>query len=168
MELMYLFVGLLFGAIAARVRGFATWKGALGGLLLGPFALLLLFVSGDARCPACRQFIDPKATRCSHCTSQVLPDIRPAPSVKLGRLGVITPMKVVLALIILFVLLTIPAFVLRKLDLSGERAAAEKKLVAEEAVRALSRDQMEDGLRRREEDRLKRERAAKAAESAIR
>lgn len=72
MELMYLFVGLLFGAIAARVRGFATWKGALGGLLLGPFALLLLFVSGDARCQACRRFIDPKATRCPYCTSEVV------------------------------------------------------------------------------------------------
>lgn len=72
MALMYLFVGLLFGAIAARVRGFATWKGALGGLLLGPFALLLFLVSGDARCQACRRFIDPKAIRCPYCTSEIV------------------------------------------------------------------------------------------------
>ena len=70
-------LGLLFGLAAAQKRGFSPVAGALGGLLLGPFALLLFFVSGVTRgdqrrrCPSCQEWIQAKATVCPKCRRDV-------------------------------------------------------------------------------------------------
>lgn len=66
-----IFFGWLIGAVIAKVRGFATWKGAACGLLLGPFVVLLLFASPDRRCPECRSVIDRHARRCPRCTAMI-------------------------------------------------------------------------------------------------
>lgn len=63
--------GWLIGAIIANVRGFAVWKGALAGLFLGPFVVLIVFASPDRRCPECRSIIDKHARRCPRCTAVI-------------------------------------------------------------------------------------------------
>lgn len=65
------FFGWLIGAVIAKVRGFATWKGAAAGLLLGPFVVLLVFVSPDRLCPECRSVIDKHARRCPRCRAVI-------------------------------------------------------------------------------------------------
>jgi len=63
--------GWLLGAVIAKIRGFAVWKGALAGLLLGPFVILIVFASPDRRCPECRSIIDKHARRCPRCTAMI-------------------------------------------------------------------------------------------------
>ncbi len=64
--------GALIGVSAANRRGFGTAGGVIGGLLLGPLAVLMYFVSGDRRqCPHCAEWIKKKAKICPHCKSSV-------------------------------------------------------------------------------------------------
>lgn len=42
-------LGALIGVAAARKKGFSTVVGVLGGLLLGPLAVLMFAVSGVSR-----------------------------------------------------------------------------------------------------------------------
>jgi hypothetical protein len=81
MELLFWPVlGAAIGYAAAQKKGFSTISGLLGGLLLGPFAFLMFFVSGIAssseqqrKCPYCAEWIRPEATVCKHCHKEVPP-----------------------------------------------------------------------------------------------
>lgn len=65
----------LVGAMAASVRGWHPAMGFLAGALLGPFALLLFFVSGVTRkasapmkvCSQCAEQVQPAAKVCRFC-----------------------------------------------------------------------------------------------------
>jgi hypothetical protein len=79
--LFWAVVGALIGASAAQRRGFNTMAGAVSGLLLGPFAFALYFVSGVTRanesrkCPFCAEWIKSEATVCKHCHREVPPNV---------------------------------------------------------------------------------------------
>jgi hypothetical protein len=65
------------GCCGVPAKGFSTAAGVIGGLLLGPLAFLMFFVSGVTRddqrrkCPACAEFIKADATVCEHCRTQL-------------------------------------------------------------------------------------------------
>jgi hypothetical protein len=72
--LFWLVIGALIGVHAAQKKGFSIVAGVIGGLLLGPFAVFMYFVSGVAsskdrqrKCPFCAEWIKPEATTCKHC-----------------------------------------------------------------------------------------------------
>jgi hypothetical protein len=73
----WLLVGALVGYLASQRRGFSGVAGVLGGMLLGPLAFLMFFVSsvsrGDAtrECPHCAERIKPQAKVCKHCGRDV-------------------------------------------------------------------------------------------------
>lgn len=74
MELFFwALLGALIGVAAAQRKGFNVAAGVLGGLLLGPLAVLMFFVSGvtgdDRRkkCPFCAEWINHAAIVCPHC-----------------------------------------------------------------------------------------------------
>lgn len=69
--------GALLGVAASQKKGFSMVGGVIGGLLLGPLAFLLFFVSGvsggeaNKKCPACAEWIKAEATVCKHCRQPV-------------------------------------------------------------------------------------------------
>ena len=74
MELLFWpILGALIGVAAAQRKGFNLAGGILGGLLLGPLAVLMFFVSGVTRsdsrrkCPFCAEWIKEEAVVCPHC-----------------------------------------------------------------------------------------------------
>jgi len=79
MELFWPLLGALIGVAAAQRRGFNVLAGLLGGMLLGPLAVLMFFVSGvtssDKRkkCPYCAEWIKEEAIVCPHCRHDVRP-----------------------------------------------------------------------------------------------
>ena len=67
-------LGILIGTAAAQKQGFHVAAGVIGGLLLGPLAVLLFMVSGvdsksDLRkkCPFCANWVKQEALVCQHC-----------------------------------------------------------------------------------------------------
>ena len=73
-------LGALIGISAAQHRGFSVAAGIIGGLLLGPLAFLMYFVSGVTRrdggnrkCPSCAEWIKDEARVCKHCSREVPP-----------------------------------------------------------------------------------------------
>jgi hypothetical protein len=70
--------GALIGVAAAQKKGFSMAGGILGGLLLGPLAFLLFFVSGitkgdqQKKCRFCAEFIKADARVCKHCGRDVV------------------------------------------------------------------------------------------------
>jgi len=74
MWIAWMLLGALIGVAAAQRKGFSVVGGVLGGLLLGPLAFLMFFVSGidksDAnrkKCPHCAEWVKGEATICKHC-----------------------------------------------------------------------------------------------------
>ena len=62
-------IGALIGAYAAEKKGFSKVGGVIGGLLLGPLAFLLFFVSGlvssseqQRKCPYGAEWIEREAS----------------------------------------------------------------------------------------------------------
>jgi hypothetical protein len=73
-------LGALLGLVAAQRKGFSVVGGVIGGLLLGPLAFLMFFVSGitaadatNRKCPFCAEWIKGAATVCKHCHRPVTP-----------------------------------------------------------------------------------------------
>lgn len=82
-------LGALIGVAAAQRKGFSLAVGILGGVLLGPLAFLMFFISGLSRgdankkCPHCAEFVKADAKVCKHChrdlsTPAAAPRARPA------------------------------------------------------------------------------------------
>jgi len=72
MIIAWMLFGALIGISAAKRKGFGTANGVIGGLLLGPFSILMYFVSSDRRkCPQCAEWIKKEAKICPHCKSNV-------------------------------------------------------------------------------------------------
>lgn len=70
--LFWVLFGALIGVAAAKKRGLGTTAGVLGGMLLGPLAVLMFFASGDKKkCPECDEWISKKAKTCPHCKTKV-------------------------------------------------------------------------------------------------
>lgn len=82
--LSWLLLGTLLGIAAAQKRGFSVVAGGLGGLLLGPLAFLMFWVSGvtrgddSRRCPHCAEFVKVQATICKHCRQLLTADVQTA------------------------------------------------------------------------------------------
>ena len=76
--LAWALLGALIGVAAAQKRGFSVVGGVLGGLLLGPLAFLMYWVSGvsaadkNRKCPYCAEFVKAEATICKHCKQPLL------------------------------------------------------------------------------------------------
>ena len=88
----WLLLGAAIGVFAAQRRGFSTVGGLVGGLVLGPFAFLMFFVSGIVsadeqlrKCPFCAEWIRPDAKFCKHCRKDV-PSRPAAPPQGMSRL----------------------------------------------------------------------------------
>jgi hypothetical protein len=71
-------LGALIGISAGMKRGFNLVGSAIGGILLGPLAFLMFFMSGlvsrseqRVQCPFCAEFIRPEASVCKHCGKDV-------------------------------------------------------------------------------------------------
>lgn len=77
MFIAWALIGALVGVAASQKKGFSLAGGIIGGLLLGPLAFLLFFVSGitsadqRAKCPHCAEFIKAEAAVCKHCGRDV-------------------------------------------------------------------------------------------------
>lgn len=70
--IIWAFFGAIIGMYAGSKRGFGAGAGFVGGLFLGPLALLMFFADGGKRkCPHCREWIDKKATKCPRCQSEL-------------------------------------------------------------------------------------------------
>jgi len=62
---IWIIIGII-GTIIAAVRGGRVFKWLIMGVVLGPFALIHILVSG-VRCPACDKWVNPDATMCPSC-----------------------------------------------------------------------------------------------------
>lgn len=81
--LIWIVLGGLIGIAAAQKKGFSVVVGLIGGILLGPLAVLMFAVSGVSssdkarKCPHCAEWIKREATVCKHCHKDVGPAKRP-------------------------------------------------------------------------------------------
>lgn len=73
-------VGALLGYLASERRGYSNVSGVLGGMLLGPFAVLMFLIDGIAsgdearvKCAHCAEWIRREAAVCRHCGRDVTP-----------------------------------------------------------------------------------------------
>jgi len=74
--LLWSVLGAIIGYEAARRRAFSLSRGAVGGFLLGPLAVLLFFVPGTVvhevqqqKCPYCAETVKADARICTHCSA---------------------------------------------------------------------------------------------------
>lgn len=71
--LVWALLGALIGVAASQRKGFSMASGIIGGLLLGPFALLMFLASDrKPKCPHCAEFIHADALVCKHCHRDVV------------------------------------------------------------------------------------------------
>ena len=72
-------LGAVIGLAARERRGYSTAEAVIGGLLLGPFAFILFWLSPfggrKLRCPSCRAWIPHAARTCQHCGHDVPPPL---------------------------------------------------------------------------------------------
>jgi hypothetical protein len=79
MLLFWALLGALIGVAAAQKKGFSIVAGAIGGMLLGPFSLLMFLVSGVSsgdrrrKCPSCAEWVQAAAKVCKHCHHELPP-----------------------------------------------------------------------------------------------
>jgi len=79
MILFWALIGALIGVAAAQKKGFSMVGGVLGGLLLGPLAFLMFFITGvssgeaNKKCPYCAEWVKKEAMVCKHCTRDISP-----------------------------------------------------------------------------------------------
>ena len=80
MFLTWAIFGALIGYLASQKRGFSAIGGVVGGLLLGPLALLMFLMDGivsknekGKKCPFCAEWVKPDATICKHCGRDISP-----------------------------------------------------------------------------------------------
>jgi hypothetical protein len=72
-------LGALIGVAAAQKKGFSIVAGVIGGLLLGPLAILMFLVSGVSsgdkrrKCPSCAEWVQAAAKVCKHCRRDLPP-----------------------------------------------------------------------------------------------
>ena len=72
MFLFWILFGALIGISAAQRKGFGVASGVIGGMLLGPFSVLMYFVSSNRRkCPQCMEWVMKEAKICPHCKSDI-------------------------------------------------------------------------------------------------
>jgi hypothetical protein len=70
--------GALIGFAASQARGYSAAAGLLGGLLLGPLAVLMFAVSTvtragrNVKCPHCAEWVKPEAKVCKHCQRDIV------------------------------------------------------------------------------------------------
>lgn len=83
MFIVWALIGALIGVVASQKKGFSLAGGILGGLLLGPLAVLMFFISGISaadsnrkKCPHCAEWIKGEAVVCKHCHREVAPATR--------------------------------------------------------------------------------------------
>lgn len=68
----YFVIGFAIGAICGSESSSNTMGCAIGGLLLGPFAIILVpMMIGSKRCPNCIKMIDRRAKVCPNCHSDL-------------------------------------------------------------------------------------------------
>jgi len=85
MLLFWPVLGALIGFVASQKRQMSPVAGILGGLLLGPLAFLMFFVSGAVTsgdgmktCHYCKERIKEDATICRFCRQPARPILRRA------------------------------------------------------------------------------------------
>ena|ERR1051325_10603794 len=75
MEILLLWI--LFGFIGMAIgvkKGMSQAKAFIAGILIGPFSLLMFFVSDEKRkCPHCSAMIPLDASVCRYCRGDVIP-----------------------------------------------------------------------------------------------
>lgn len=78
--LEWVLLGAVLGLAASLTKGFNVLGGILGGMLLGPLAFLMFFVSGISaadtnrkKCPYCAEWVKREAVACKHCGRDLSP-----------------------------------------------------------------------------------------------
>ena len=81
--LFFPLLGVLIGLAAARAKGLGTASGIIGGLLLGPLAILMFLCSSNKkRCLYCEEWIEKNARICPFCTRSQQKQSTSAPETK--------------------------------------------------------------------------------------
>jgi hypothetical protein len=70
-------LGMILGILAARERGFPDLLGLVVGLVAGPLALILYALKSGAQCPHCFEWVRPEASVCRHCHRDLTPSAAP-------------------------------------------------------------------------------------------
>jgi hypothetical protein len=70
--LVWAVFGGLIGAWIHQRKGHSPVTGLIGGLMLGPVLVWLMWlVSAAKKCPACAELVQPDAKVCKHCGHQI-------------------------------------------------------------------------------------------------
>jgi hypothetical protein len=75
--LLWSWLGMILGLLAARERGFADLLGLVVGAVAGPLALILYALKSGAQCPYCFEWVRAEASVCRHCHREITPSAVP-------------------------------------------------------------------------------------------